>query len=59
MLKLIISSNLYNIFYPIDMNGLNILHFAVQQGKEKITEFLCMYMKDVDTKDFVINIYLF
>ncbi len=49
-------ANNFNMFLPIDMNGLSLLHYAVQQEKIKVVEFLCICMKDVDIRDFVIFI---
>lgn len=36
-----------------NQNGLTSLHYAVQQGKEKIVENLCMFMNDINVRDHV------
>lgn len=34
-------------------NGLTILHFASQNGMDNIVEQLCVYMPDMNIRDYV------
>lgn len=51
--KKIIESKSFDLNLPLDMNGSTCLHYAVIQNNEKLVEYICCQMKDINIRDYV------